>query len=53
MTDELDDFEPSDCQTVGRVIDPWEMLRLLRTINALVAERNTKTGYAHWVDEKE
>ena len=42
MTDELDDFEPFDCQTVGRVISSWEMLRLLRTINALVDERNVR-----------
>lgn len=38
MTDELDDFEPFDCQTVGRVIDSFEMLKILRTINTLVAD---------------
>jgi len=39
---ELDDFKPFDCQTMGRQIDPFEMLRLLRVINLLVAERNQK-----------
>ena len=36
---ELDDFKPFDEQVIGNS-DPWEMARLRRVVNLLVAERN-------------
>ena len=36
---ELDDFKPFDEQVIGNS-DQWEMARLRRVVNLLVAERN-------------